>query len=166
MILFKLRTFFAKRFIVWKYNNMWISPDYFPDMFKIRVEYLQQLRKDFISYSFNGDDYFNVKNTKVTAEIRKTYQMLIDNLTEYYTNTYKKANDLLHEYAHKRRILNYLYKHKKLSKEKQIVMKNLNEAFAKYVTIFEQFPPKPDIPYFIKLEKHEEMLKDMEDDFN
>ena len=103
---------------------------------------------------------------KLDECLKLEYHKLMDKLTGYYTDTYSKAKNLIHEYAHTRRILNYLNKHKMLNAEKQKVCKNLNKAFAEYVTTFNQFPPEPDVEYFIKLEKEKEMLKDLEDDFN
>lgn len=166
MILRKFRKWLATKIIAWKYNNKFLTVDYFPNMIKIRVKYLSDLKRDFVKYSWDGKNYFDYDKVRISEDTKKAYHMLMDNLTGYYTDTYSKAKDLIHEFAHTRRILNYLNKHKMLNAEKQKVRISLNKAFAEYVTVFNQFPPEPDVEYFIKLEKQNEMLKDMEDDFN
>ena len=166
MILRKFRRWLATKIIAWKYNNKFMSETYFPEMIKVRVNYLLNLRKDFVTYSWDGKNYFDYDKVRLSDDTKKAYHKLMDNLTGYYTETYSKAKNLIHEFAHTRRILNYLNKHKMLNAEKQKVCKNLNKAFAEYVTTFNQFPPEPDVEYFIKLEKEKEMLKDLEDDFN
>lgn len=166
MILRKFRRWLATKIIAWKYNNKFITETYFPEMIKIRVNYLLNLKKDFVTYSWDGKNYFDYDKVRLSDDTKKAYHQLMNNLTGYYTDNYSKAKKLIHEFAHTRRILNYLNKHKMLNAEKQKVRISLNKAFAEYVTVFNQFPPEPDVEYFIKLEKQKEMLKDMENDFN
>jgi hypothetical protein len=51
MILYKLRSFIAKQYIAWKYNNiLYISPWHFNSMLEIDIKYLYSLKKDMTDY--------------------------------------------------------------------------------------------------------------------
>ena len=163
MILYKLRAYLAKRYIAWKYNNiLYISPWHFNSMLDIDIKYLQSLRTDFINY---GDISAFTDGRPCSDAVKASYQSLINNLKEYYDRTYKSAKKQFDDYAHKRRILNYLAKHKKLNSFRLKECKELNKYWNKWKPQFDEFPEIPDITYFVKINEQYNKLKEIEDDF-
>lgn len=163
MILYKLRSYIAKQYIAWKYNNIYyISPYHFDSMLEIDINYLRSLKKDLTDYH---DISVITDGRPCSDAVKECYKELIDNLKSYYNRTYKSAKKQFDDYAHKRRVLNYLAKHNKLNSFRLKECKDLNKYWNKWKPQFDEFPEIPDISYFVKMNEQDNKLKEIEDDF-
>lgn len=163
MIFRKFKYWSCKKIIQAKYNNKFISSDYFHNIAELNIDYLEKLCYDI--YKYNDINNIICGFPPSQANIL-AHEKLMGNLEGYYRDTLKTMHRLLKEYNHMHRVLNYMRKHKMCNSEKKKISLELDEAYKKFMPRWEKLPHEYNKDYIIKLNTVNDNLKFIEEDFN
>lgn len=161
MIFRKFKYWSCKKIIKAKYNNKYISSEYFHNIAELNIDYLEKLCYDIYKYH----DITNIiLGTPNQANIIQ-HERLMNNLESYYKDSLRRMNRLLKEYNHMHRVLNYMRKHNMCNAEKRKISLELDAAYKKFMPRWEKLPHEYNMEYIIKLNAISDKLKSIEEDF-
>lgn len=161
MIFRKFKYWSCKKIIKAKYNNKYISSEYFHNIAELNIDYLEKLCYDIYKYH----DITNIiLGTPNQANIIQ-HERLMNNLESYYKDSLRRMNRLLKEYNHMHRVLNYMRKHNMCNAEKRKISLELDAAYNKFMPRWEKLPHEYNMEYIIKLNAVTDKLKSIEEDF-
>lgn len=161
MIFRKFKYWSCKKIIKAKYNNKYISSEYFHNIAELNIDYLEKLCYDIYKYH----DITNIiLGTPNQANIIQ-HERLMNNLESYYKDSLRRMNRLLKEYNHMHRVLNYMRKHNMCNAEKRKISLELDAAYKKFMPRWEKLPHEYNMEYIIKLNAVTDKLKSIEEDF-
>lgn len=163
MIFRKFKYWCCKKIIKAKYNNKFISSEYFHNIAELNIDYLEHLCDDI--YKYHDINYFICGGIPSKENIL-AHEKLIGNLESYYKDTLKTMHRLFKEYNHMHRVLNYMRKHNMCNYEKERISLELDEAYKKFMPRWEKLPHEYNLDYIIKLHTVNYNLKSIEEDFN
>lgn len=162
MIFRKFKYWSCKKIIKAKYNNRYISSEYFHNIAELNIDYLEGLCNDIYKYH---DITSVICGTPNRATILQ-HEQLMKNLESYYRDSLKRMHRLLKEYNHMHRVLNYMRKHNMCNAEKKKISLELDYAYKKFMPRWEKLPHEFNKDYIIKLHAANDNLKSIEEDFN
>lgn len=162
MIFRKFKYWSCKKIIKAKYNNKFISTEFFHNIAELNIDYLESLCNDIYKYHDIRNIICGIPNQSTILQ----HENLMNNLECYYKDSLKRMNNLLKEYNHTHRVLNYMRKHKMCNAEKEKISLELDNAYKKFMPRWERLPHEYNKDFIIKLHTVNDNLKSIEKDFN
>ena len=161
MIFRKFKYWSCRKIIKAKYNNKYISTEYFHNIAELNIDYLERLCYDIYKYHDITNIICGTPNQATIIQ----HERLMKNLESYYRDSLKRMKRLLKEYNHMHRVLNYMRKHNMCNSEKKTISIELDEAYKEFMPRWERLPHEYNVDYIVKLNSVNANLKSIEEDF-